>query len=63
MDKEYCYLRQKINDARHFLNLAKSNAEKGCYDVARDYLLSVSVLTDEYYAGYVIEPAEASSKA
>ena len=63
MDKEYCCLRQKINDASRFLSLAESSAEKGRYDVARDYLLTVSVLTDEYYPGYIREPAEVSSKA
>ncbi len=63
MDKEYCDLRQKINVARRFLNLAESSAEEGFYDVAWNYLLSVSVLTDQYHAIYVKEPAEASSKA
>lgn len=63
MDKEYYDLRQKINDVRRFLNLAESSAEEGFYDVAWNYLLSVSVLIDQYHAVYTKESAEASFKA
>ena len=49
---EYCELRQKINEARRLLDLAESNAEKGYYDAAWDYLLDVSVETDTYRTIY-----------
>lgn len=49
---EYCKLRQKIDEARRLLDLAESNAEKGYYGAAWDYLLDVSVETDTYRTIY-----------
>ncbi len=49
---EYYELRQKIDIARELLDHAQRNAEKGYYDVAWDYLLDVSVLTDQRRTKY-----------
>lgn len=46
--EEYCQIRERIDEAKRLLGLAENNAERGYYGVAWDYLLDVSVLTDQY---------------